>query len=224
LYEKTNDATNVQSFHGYIPNACRIMVNSRVYSPLGVITPFITSMHIEGGGDDPTCTQLVPLADPPHRPNWVHDFLYDRFEPTHDFFFTYDDVHYFPQPWGEWDSGVGCNSIFITNGAHGFRRVMIKSTTVVTEIVRITVWFDFAYGTTVPPNYAFQLVINDVSIILITQNTVPTSPQEWTGSTSVSDIVLLLNSGTDVTNSDPGGTAVITRIQIEGTGSDPYSD
>jgi len=74
LAEVADSGASTVSFAGPLANVCRIVAHRRSDSFAGTLQPTITGIVLTGTALPGACEQLVPLADPPHRPPFVACF------------------------------------------------------------------------------------------------------------------------------------------------------
>lgn len=228
LLEVPQNTTGDTLWTGELDNAERIMfqswINLDFIEGIPTTPAKIHTVAVRGDGIDITCAPPVPIGDPPHHPNWVHTFYAQDHELSTDWYLSDDYDPLTPIPWGEWQSGNGYATTLVGPGSSKYRLCDIRSSVAVDEMVRFTIWFDREAGNQISGNYAFAFRINGATIHEDDQPTFPASPWQWTGSTAVTLLEVITCAGAQGGGVDPGGHVYIQKIQIEGTGTDPYVD
>jgi hypothetical protein len=137
----------------------------------------------------------------------------------------YTNISFNPVAPGVWVPGAGYVTQYNQDGVTaGFRDFFMDIATLhagtVTDIIAT---FVFTAGSLLGPNDTYYVAHDSTILATVVEPTVPTSPQAWSGTATVtSKFSLQLLAGDVPGVADPGGSATLQTLVFRGTGPNPF--
>jgi len=128
-----------------------------------------------------------------------------------------------PDPAGEWTPAVGWSAGLVYSAGSSYRYLVLELA--MPHPASLTsVRMDYLFTLGIPSTTGQSLVIQNNGADIATSGigTTPTSPTMYNTPISSTSMLFALLSGEAVAPTDPGGTAVISKITFTGTGTNPF--
>jgi len=127
--------------------------------------------------------------------------------------------------YGQWIAGTGWETAFIvSNGGYRWLELLFTPPTTL-HLLQIQVVLSYVQGGTPTDGDTFDIVNGSTTLLSVPAPQVPTSPQTYNNPftvTPAAPLIFNIQAGRVVGSSDPGGTGIISKIILTGTGTNPF--